>query len=99
MLKLKNNNLILISVITFIFIGLLYLTFNESGIIKYFKLKSEMNKLQTEINKAQSEKKNLENEIDSLEKKFPAKIERVAREKYNMSRKNEIKIKVEQQSP
>jgi cell division protein FtsB len=38
----------------------------------------------------------LQNEIDSLKNKVPAKIEQVAREKYNMKRENEITIEVEE---
>ena len=37
----------------------------------------------------------LEAEIDSLKKKVPAKIEKIAREKYNMKRKNEQVIRIE----
>jgi cell division protein FtsB len=38
----------------------------------------------------------LKNEIDSLQKKVPAKMEQVAREKYNMKRKDETLIEVEE---
>jgi cell division protein FtsB len=36
----------------------------------------------------------LQNEIDSLKNKIPAKIERTAREEYDMMRENEVKIDV-----
>ena len=40
--------------------------------------------------------RNLQNEIDSLKYEIPAKIEQVARGKYNMKRENEITIDIEE---
>ena len=34
--------------------------------------------------------------VDSLQNKIPAKMEQIAREKYNMKREGEIKIEVEE---
>ena len=74
--------------------GLAYLFFNESGIIKYLKLKGELNSLNEQVTTVQKDNKKMETEIDSLQKKVPAKIERIAREKYDMIRKGEKRIKV-----
>ncbi len=80
---------------TIIFIiGLAYLFFNESGILKYLKLKGELNSLNEQVTTVQKDNKKMETEIDSLQKKIPAKVERIAREKYDMIRKGEKRIKV-----
>lgn len=71
-----------------------FLAFNDYGIIKYFKLKGEVRKLESEISKIDKENKNLQNEIDSLQNKIPAKIEKIAREKYGMMRKGEIAVEI-----
>ena len=55
-----------------------------------------MRGVKSQTEKVDKENKNLENEIDSLRKKIPAKIERTAREKYDMLRENEKAIKVEE---
>lgn len=75
-------------------VGLAYLFFNDAGILKYMSLKSQIEQVQTRIDSVQQDNRRLEAEIDSLKKKIPAKIERTAREKYNMIRKGETSIKV-----
>lgn len=81
--------------ILFIFLfGIIFLTFNSKGIIKYYELKKEIDSLNVEIKNVQSENKKLVSENDSLEKKIPSKIEQVAREKYGFSKKNETKIRI-----
>lgn len=77
--------------------GLLFLFFNEQGVIKYLKLKSEVKGIKTQIEKVAKENKRLKEEADSLKQKIPAKLERTAREKYNMIRKGEKAIKVEKE--
>ena len=75
--------------------GLIFLFFNEQGVIKYLKLKSEVKDINTQMEKVEKENKRLKNEADSLKQKIPAKIERTAREKFNMIREGEKAIKVE----
>jgi cell division protein FtsB len=82
--------------ITIVLVGVIYFFFNEHGIIKYFGLKSQVDSMNVELGKVKLENERLRNEIDSLQKKIPAKIEQVAREKYNMKREGEIKIEVEE---
>jgi len=72
-----------------------FLFFNENGILKFIKLKKEIGNLEDEINKAEERLKQLQTEIDSLQKS-DFKIEQVAREKYNMLRRNEKVFKVEE---
>jgi cell division protein FtsL len=75
-----------------IVVGTLYLIFNNYGILKYVRAKSQLEELNTKIMQLQDENRKLEAEIDSLKSKVPAKIEKVAREKFNMIRANEKKI-------
>jgi len=74
--------------IVIIAIGVLYIFFNERGVIKYFGLKSQVDSMQVELDKVKLENERLKNEIDSLQKRF-CKDEQVAREKYNMKRESE----------
>jgi cell division protein FtsB len=82
--------------IVIIVLGVIYIFFNERGVIKFFGLKSQVDSMQVELDKIKIENVRLKNEIDSLQKKIPAKMEQVAREKYNMKREGEIKIEVEE---
>ena len=73
-------------------IGTLYLLFSSYGVVKYAKVKSELEDLNTRITQLEDENRKLEAEIDSLKRNVPAKIEKIAREKYDMIRPNEKKI-------
>jgi cell division protein FtsL len=85
----KTRFYIIVSVVV---IGTLYLVFNNFGVVKYAKVKSELDNLNTRITQLEEENRMLEAEIDSLKRSVPAKIEKIAREKYNMIRPNEKKI-------
>ena len=75
-------------------VGLIYLFFNESGVIKYLKLKQQVKSLNEQISDMDKDNQRLQAEIDSLKNKVPAKIEKIAREKYGMIRKGEKTIKL-----
>jgi len=90
--KVRNYFFLLLFIV-----GLTFLFFNEQGVIKYLKLKSEVKDINTQIEKVEKENKRLKEEADSLKQKVPAKIERTAREKYNMIREGEKAIKVEKE--
>lgn len=77
-------------------VGILYIFFNERGVIKYVGLKSRVDSIQVELENVKLENERLKNEIDSLKRKIPAKMEQVAREKYNMKREGETLIEVEE---
>lgn len=100
MSELKKNKLSSMSNIKYIafvilFIaGFMYLIFNKSGVIKFLKLKEQVKLLNQQISDVDKDNKRLQSEIDSLKNKIPAKIEKIAREKYGMIRKGEITIKV-----
>lgn len=92
----NKKKLIMYLFIAIIVVGLIYIFFNERGFVKYMGLKSQVDSIQVELEKVQLENERLKNEIDSLQKKIPAKIEQVAREKYNMKREGETLIEVEE---
>jgi cell division protein FtsB len=78
----------------FIIVGIIFIIFNDNGIIRYMKLKDELYTLQMRIDSLNNQNKMLENQIDSLTRKVPAKIEQTARENYDMIRPGEIKVEV-----
>jgi len=96
-LKISKQKILLVFFFTVAAAGLTYLSFNETGIIKYVKVKSEVDSLKAIVKKLEEENKIISAENDSLLNKIPAKIERVAREKYSMGKKNEIIIKLDKQ--
>jgi cell division protein FtsB len=91
-----KRKIVLYVFIAIVIIGLLYILFNERGVIKYMGLKSHVDSMQVELEKVKLENERLKNEVDSLQKKIPAKMEQVAREKYNMKREGETLIEVEE---
>lgn len=93
---MKKNKLLRYLFLAVVLAGLGFLVFNDSGFIRYLNLKGEVDKLNKDVISKELENKDREAEIDSLEKKNPAKIEKVAREKYGMMKKGEKVIKVEE---
>ncbi len=91
---LKNGRLKYLIFAIFFLAGLFYVFFNDSGILKYLKLRSQIKNLHEQISDVDRDNKHLQAEIDSLQKKVPAKIEKIAREKYNMIRKGEKTIQI-----
>lgn len=69
--------------------------FNKYGIVKYLDLYNQKQALEKQIMEAEKENDRLKAEIDSL-KTQDIKIEKVAREKYNMKRKGEKVFRVEE---
>jgi cell division protein FtsB len=92
-----KRKLVLYLFLAIVIIGIAYIIFSERGFVKYIGLKSQVDSIQVELEKVQLENERLKNEIDSLQKKIPAKMEQVAREKYNMKRENETVIEVEEE--
>jgi len=90
----KNGRAKYLIFAVFFIIGLIYLFFNDSGVVKYLRLKGQVDSLNVQIDSVTSGNKIIKAEIDSLQNKVPAKIEKTAREKYNMIRKGEKKIQV-----
>lgn len=96
MSKNKKKRFFSYFILALFLIGLLYLTFNEHGLIKYLKLEKEVTTLNNEIIRLQNENNSLKSEIDSLKKEIPAKIEQIAREKYDMIKEGERTIEVKE---
>ena len=90
----KKKKIVFYTFLLVVIVGLSYIFFNEYGLLKYFKIKSELEAINLQIEELKVENKRLQNEIDSLKNKIPAKIERTAREEYDMMRENEVKIDV-----
>ncbi len=91
---IKNKKIKYYIFFIFVLIGLLYLLFNDSGVVKYLKLKSQLKNLNEQISNVKKDNKKIQADIDSLREKIPAKIEKTAREKYGMIRKGEKTIKI-----
>ena len=72
-----------------------FLLFNEFGVVKYFKLRSEIKEIEFRIKDAEDNIVKMNAEIDSL-KNSQVKIEKVAREEYHMLRKNEQALEVKE---
>lgn len=89
-LENKKTRFYIITVV--VIVGTLFLLFNNYGVIKYVKVKSELEDLNLRITQLEEENRKLEAEIDSLKRNVPEKIEKIAREKYDMIRPNEKKI-------
>ena len=66
--------------------------FNKYGLLKYFELKQEIDLIETEIERSRNEINELEKNIESLEND-ESELEKVAREKFNMKKKNEKAFK------
>ncbi|NJD22918.1 MAG: septum formation initiator family protein [Melioribacter sp.] len=95
MISLNNKLLKKLIIILILLSSLAFLFFNENGILKYLKTKSELKYLDQELRKTSEKVKALEKEIDSL-KTSKVKIERVSREKFHMMKKNEKVFKIEE---
>ena len=90
----KRKRIFLYLIAAILIVGILYLIFNEHGIIKYSKLKKKVDSLNTQILNLQQDNEILKNEIDSLKQEIPAKIEKLAREKYDMIKDGERTIEL-----
>ncbi len=84
---------IIVFILTLLAISFLY--FNQNGYRKFISTKNELKKIEDEIQKNEEEIFRLKNEIDSLNKS-KAKLEKVAREKYHMIKKNEKVFLIEE---
>lgn len=76
--------------------GISFLLFSENGYMKYSGMKNEISTLHFQLDSLNSEVKNLKAEIDSLKNNSASKIEKLAREKYHMTKPNESVIKTEE---
>jgi cell division protein FtsL len=72
-----------------------FIVFNSDGLLKYFTLNSQINEIEEQIKAVETKLDSLNREIELL-KNDNKKIEKVAREKFNMHKPDEIPIRVEE---
>lgn len=89
--SIKKKNALILLVIS---IGLVYILFDQRGLIQRIRLTSERNALENRIEQLQKENAAMQAEITKLQTS-DKEIERIAREKYFMHRNGEKVIKVE----
>jgi len=93
--KSKSKLVGLIYLVVFLFI-VVFLFVNDRGVFKYLEVKERVENLESEIDTSEQKINKINAEIDSL-KANRFKIEKTAREKYNMKRPMEkgldIKVK------
>ncbi|MCX6170587.1 MAG: septum formation initiator family protein [Ignavibacteriales bacterium] len=95
-MKTINYKLLIRIFLAVIFLATLsFLLFNENGFLKFLKMKNELRVLNEDIRKAEERIEALDAEIDSL-KTSKTKIEKVAREKFDMMKKNEKAFKIDE---
>lgn len=88
--------------ITYLIIGIFYLAsiavlvFYPGGYLKMYHLQKDLQKLDRQIDSLRKENEVLRMTNDSLSRGDLTKINRTAREKYDMHKPNEIVIKVEE---
>lgn len=93
-MKIPKNKIILLVYAGILLIVLSFFIFSDYGLLRFLRLKNEINELNTNIENSEMKINQSYKEIDSL-KTSDAKIEKVAREKYYMRRANEKIIKIE----
>lgn len=92
----KKKYLLLLPTILIFFVAVGYIMFNQFGVVRFREIQEDIDSLHIAIEKLEYENKRLKEEIDSVQQKIPAKIERIAREKYDMKRRNEKVISIEE---
>ncbi len=95
MKAISTKLLIRIFIMILILSAISFLILNENGVLKYLRIKSELRQLNEEISAAEDRLKALNAEIDLL-KTSRVKLEKVAREKFDMMKKNEKVFKIEE---
>jgi cell division protein FtsB len=92
-MRAKNIKYLLVLAVLLTIIS--FLLFNEFGVVKYLKLKSEIKDIEFRIKEAEENIEKMNAEIDSL-KNSDVKIEKVAREEYHMLKENEEALEVQE---
>lgn len=90
----SNKKIYAVIILVLIVVMLVFMTINEDGLLKYNRLKGELELANEKIKDADKQIEMLEAEIDSLNHSM-IKIEQVAREKYMMLGENEKVLEIE----
>ena len=93
-MKLVSKKMYTGLILALLIIMLAFMAFNDDGLIKYKRLKGELELANKRIKDADNEILMLEAEIDSLKHSL-IKIEKVAREEYMMLGENEKVLEIE----
>lgn len=96
MAKVKTNSKSMLIGVIYLLVVILILIFlfvNNKGILKYMDVRQRVKNLEGEIDTSEQKINKIEAEIDSL-KTDKFKIEKTAREKYNMKRPHEKGLEV-----
>jgi len=96
MKKFDKNKIIFYALFLLLLGTVVFIFFNDNGILKYVQIKNEIAEIRETVDSSKSKIRSLESEIDSLHTSI-FKLEKVAREKYNLKKDGErvFKIKVE----
>lgn len=87
--KIPNKDRVITWIYFVILIFLiLFLFFNKYGLLKYLELRSEISTIEQEIERSESQIKDYDSTIQTLKNDDKA-LEKVAREKFLMKKKNE----------
>jgi cell division protein FtsB len=89
---IKYHKLLFLFIIFLLFSGYLSI-FGNNGIIKRYKLESEKKLIEKQIETEQKKQDSLKQKIEDL-KNSDAELEKVAREKYGMTKEGEKIIKI-----
>lgn len=95
-MKIPQPKFSLLALIIIIFVGVAFLVFNPTGYIKMAKLQKDLDKLNLQIDSLRKENEVLRLTNDSLSRGDLNKINRTAREKYDMHKPNEVVLKIEE---
>lgn len=90
----KRLALIIISIV--VLLGTTYLISYNTGVIKYLKLRKEIDSLNAVVKTLEQENQQLKGSYKALENHEHYKIEKIAREKYNFKKQGETVITIEE---
>ncbi len=90
-----NKKIKFVLYFSFFLLVLGFLIINESGFIERYRRESQLKTFQTQIDSLKKFSDSLQNEVDSL-KTSNKTIEKVAREKYNFRKPNEVIFEIEE---
>jgi cell division protein FtsB len=91
-----SKKLAAIIVVIVMLTGIIYLVSYSTGFNKYLHLRKEIDSLNTVVKNLEQENHILQGNYDSLQNKVHYKIEKIAREKYNMKKPEETAISIDE---
>ncbi len=95
-MKLPQLKVSILVLLVLFLLALSFLIFNPVGYLKMSQVKRDLATLNNQIDSLRRENDILRAMKDSLTQNNPAKLERTAREKFDMHKSNETVIKIEE---